>query len=283
MRFRIYIFLLCSLSTACFAYPRIEIINLSSDTVRVGEPVTITISGTGDPAWCGVGVEYTDGSAKQEFQLEPKGKVFPLSFTKVFTTVGKAVIRADGKRIFFTLPCFGEASATINVVSENQSTSTISVPTAVPEEALFQLGNSQAASGKDVDALKNFMQAANRNHAKAMNAVGYMYQEGRGTVQDYVAAHTWFEKAFQAGNMDAAINKGILFAKGLGTSSSPYDAYIYFLSASLLADNKSIADEAAKLVDQVAGDVPAERRLRADKVVEGFVKAEKSRRLKNSP
>lgn len=52
-------------------------------------------------------------------------------------------------------------------------------------------------------ALPILQKAADAGNAEAMNALGWLYETGRGVTQDYAEAREWFQKAADAGNAEA--------------------------------------------------------------------------------
>lgn len=119
-------------------------------------------------------------------------------------------------------------------------------------DAMFQMGNIVAQTGNDVEAVRWFKSASNRGHVKATNALGFMYEEGRGTLQDHKEAAAWYRKAMMRGNPDAMVNRGILLLKGLGVTANKTQAYIHFSLGAAYATDPALRDEAAKLRDDAA-------------------------------
>ncbi|HEM56126.1 MAG TPA: sel1 repeat family protein [Thermodesulfobium narugense] len=52
-------------------------------------------------------------------------------------------------------------------------------------------------------AFKCFREASEKGNADAMYRLGWMYEYGRGTSQDYKMAKYWYEKSKDLGNIDS--------------------------------------------------------------------------------
>lgn len=117
---------------------------------------------------------------------------------------------------------------------------------------MYALGNWLAHNKENGEAMKWFMAAAKRDHVKAMNSVGFMHEEGRGTLQDHKEAAEWYTRAAMRGNADAMVNRGILLFKGLGVPANKSQAYAHFSLAAVHATDPALRDEAIKLRDDTA-------------------------------
>ena len=56
-------------------------------------------------------------------------------------------------------------------------------------------------------AVKWYRLAAEQGDALAQNNLGYMYDKGRGVPQDYIRAHMWYNIAASSGNKGASKNR----------------------------------------------------------------------------
>ena len=97
--------------------------------------------------------------------------------------------------------------------------------------AMYRLGNMAAQQGANADAVRWFRSASERGHVKANNALGFMYEEGRGVPQSFAQAGTYYLQAMKKGNADAMVNRGLLYAKGLGVTKDRVKAYMHFILA----------------------------------------------------
>jgi TPR repeat protein len=84
---------------------------------------------------------------------------------------------------------------------------------------LHQLG--KAVAQDDVEAVRWYRRAAERNSVLAQNNLGWMYEHARGTERDYAGALFWYKLAAQAGNVAAQHNLASLYERGLGLPANP--------------------------------------------------------------
>ncbi len=63
--------------------------------------------------------------------------------------------------------------------------------------------------------MKWYLRAASDGYPAAQNNVGFMYANGRGTLQDANVAFNWYRKAAEKGYAAAENNLGYLYASGL--------------------------------------------------------------------
>jgi len=74
-------------------------------------------------------------------------------------------------------------------------------------------------------ALNIMTSLANEGVPKAMNALGIMYANGKGTEADYRAAITWFKKAAEAGHLRSYYNWSLMWKYGFGVEKNDTEAY----------------------------------------------------------
>jgi TPR repeat protein len=82
-----------------------------------------------------------------------------------------------------------------------------------------------------VQALPPLQKAAAAGNAEAMNALGWLYENGRGVTQDYAQAREWFQKAAGAGNTEALEHLGFLYEHGDGVAQNYATAREYYQKA----------------------------------------------------
>ena len=68
-------------------------------------------------------------------------------------------------------------------------------------------------AGRHSEALHEWQAAANAGDAKAMLALGRLYEQGLGAPQNYVQAHTWFNLAASRGEAEAVTERDTLAAR----------------------------------------------------------------------
>jgi Sel1 repeat len=282
MSIRFFIYILCCLSATSFALPSIKGLYIFPTYIREGEPVvTIVVDGSNEPQKCHILLELSAMGMNnfKELKVVTQNKAFPLFYDNViFTGQNTLNVRVKGIKTNKTPACLGGASKVIYILPSNAPASLLAKLNNAESESLFQKGNSFVGIGQDVVASRYFYDAAGLGHAKAMNALGYMYQEGKGVTQDYKEAHTWFYKAIQNGSMDAAIHQGILFKKGLGSPVDLTIAYTNFAVAAQLADDEEQRGSATKLRDELEPKLTEDQISRANNLVKNFIQNEQIRR-----
>ena len=140
--------------------------------------------------------------------------------------------------------------------------------------AMFQLGNVLAQRGENVNAVRWFRQASDKGHIKATNALGFMYEEGRGVPQNYEQASSLYLKAMKGGNSDAMVNRAIMFTRGQGVNKDPLQAYMHLLLAAAYASDQETRDAAVKLKDEVAAKLSKQQISRGQAMADKFAKDE---------
>ena len=83
-------------------------------------------------------------------------------------------------------------------------------------------------SADDEKALKWFTLASGGGCPKAMNRLGLLYFNGKGTVQNLERSFSLFLSAARAGDRDANNNAGSCLEQGLGTEMRPAAALVYY-------------------------------------------------------
>ncbi|MDD9797514.1 MAG: tetratricopeptide repeat protein [Alphaproteobacteria bacterium] len=88
-----------------------------------------------------------------------------------------------------------------------------------------------------------YHKAANDGSAKAQNEVGWMYEQGKGVVQNNEEAIAWYRKAAEKNYAPAQNNLGWMYEQGKGVEQNKQTAYMWYLLA--VADERYIAAEKA--------------------------------------
>jgi len=87
------------------------------------------------------------------------------------------------------------------------------------------------------NALDILLPLAEQNNAEAQNLVGELYHfGGEGLLVDFQKAHTWYLKAFQNGNGEAANHLGRLYLNGEGVPKDPQEAIKWYKQSMLKGD-----------------------------------------------
>lgn len=93
-------------------------IKVEPSPVRAGQEVKITISAEGDaPTFCGMEVNFGDGSKKQKVKIGSDNNKFPVTLTKIYDKPGTYTIKADGKKVTTHLKCPGKTTMQLVVAA----------------------------------------------------------------------------------------------------------------------------------------------------------------------
>lgn len=83
-------------------------------------------------------------------------------------------------------------------------------------------------NGDYVNAVKIFLDGAEKGDPRAMYAVGSMYAGGAGVEQDYKKAYQWLNKAANYNRWDAQYKTGLMHYRGMGTPQNYKKAALLF-------------------------------------------------------
>ena len=129
-------------------------------------------------------------------------------------------------------------------------------------EALLLLGNLYNGNSKyKVDykkAVTFYGKAAELGNPEAAYNLGVLYFQGRGVPQNYQKAFAWYSKSSKRGFAPAQNNLGFLYQKGMGTEQSNTNAYgWYSISAAngLRAGLKNRDILLAQLIEEEGAEV----------------------------
>ena len=104
-------------STLAFAQQgSIGEVKLAPNPARAGQEVKITISAEGEtPTFCGVVVDFGDGSESHNVKIDSNESKFPVTISRTYAKAGSYNVKAEGRKITTHLPCLGKASAKLVV------------------------------------------------------------------------------------------------------------------------------------------------------------------------
>ncbi len=120
LRQQLALFLLCCAASITLHAASITSLIISPTTVRVGEPVTITINGNGENPNCGIRLQFSDAIPTESFSLDERGGTLPLILSRTFNKAGTFKIAALGRKAGpLTFGCDGDAEAVLHVVPTN--------------------------------------------------------------------------------------------------------------------------------------------------------------------
>ena len=73
----------------------------------------------------------------------------------------------------------------------------------------FMYDNGQGTPQDYAEAVKWYRLAAEQGHAQALNNLGFMYENGHGVLQDYAEAHKWYNLAASRQTNEESRNRAI--------------------------------------------------------------------------
>lgn len=93
----------------------------------------------------------------------------------------------------------------------------------------YQLGRALDKAEKYTGALDWYRKAADQGYAPAQNALGGMYEHGRGFLQqDYVEAMKWYRKAADKGHASGQYSVGLMYRDQMGVPQDNQEASKWF-------------------------------------------------------
>jgi TPR repeat protein len=84
---------------------------------------------------------------------------------------------------------------------------------------------------KQAYALLKEAMEVNPGHVKIQNNLGFLYEKGEGTEQDFAKAAEFYKQAAEQGEADAQLNLGLQFFGGKGVDQSAEQAAIWIKKA----------------------------------------------------
>ncbi|QCE32714.1 sel1 repeat family protein [Acetobacteraceae bacterium] len=99
-------------------------------------------------------------------------------------------------------------------------------------QCYLMLGIIAASENKDKKAFHDFEKAAKENIGEAFYNLGLLYEQGRGTAQNYQKARQLYEQASQAHVTEASFSLGRLYENGWGVQQNYIEAKNHYEKAS---------------------------------------------------
>ena len=109
-----------------------------------------------------------------------------------------------------------------------------------------------------------FMRRAELGQAVAQTYLGYMYANGRGVPQDFVAATKWLRRAADQGYPDAQFLLGLMYDKGHGVKQDFIEAEVWLNLAAAKSDRRQ-RDYWTRIRDAVASKLTLDEIAEAQK------------------
>jgi len=120
---------------------------------------------------------------------------------------------------------------------------------------MSQLGRALSLGNKHLEAIKYYLEAADRGHAGAMNDLGGVFEHGIGVPKNLTTALVWFERAAELGHTGAMNHLGELNENGLEFPQDFASARRWYEKAAALGNATSM-NNLANLYKQGRGMVP---------------------------
>ena len=92
----------------------------------------------------------------------------------------------------------------------------------------FSKGLAAAQAGDFATALQEWTPLAEAGGARAQNALGYMYENGYGVLQDYAEAMRWYRLAADQEDANAQYNLGFMYENGQGVLQDNVTAHMWY-------------------------------------------------------
>ena len=143
--------------------------------------------------------------------------------------------KADGYEDFAQTLSVSESSNRYSVEMSKVKVvvNTVSMPEGVKSDVKLTTQGDDFYDKKDYEtALWCYLEAAKlsseKNNGALRNRIGYMYQYGLGTSQDYKEAVKWYREAVELGNAYAQCNLGYMYEKGYGVTQDYSEAVKWY-------------------------------------------------------
>jgi TPR repeat protein len=105
---------------------------------------------------------------------------------------------------------------------------------------MFLLGRALSLGSKRLEAIKYYLDAADRGHAGAMNDLAGMFEYGVGVPKNLATALEWYEKAAKFGHADAMNHMGQLSEDGIEIPQDFANARHWYEKAAALGNAASM-------------------------------------------
>lgn len=107
------------------------------------------------------------------------------------------------------------------------------------DEAVMKLAKQYEKQGDYESAMELYFEAADEGSSEALDALGKLYAQGKGSPKDYNKAIEYFESAANQGSVSAQKNLGVMYLKGYGVKQSYFQSMQWFKKAAEKGDAES--------------------------------------------
>ena len=144
-------------------------------------------------------------------------------------------LKAGSHAVKVVTDYYNDYSTTINVSSNKKSFDlTLSEKTDAESQYMLAVNYYEGRSGfpqNYSEAVKRYLNAANKGQAKSQNWIGYCYFYGKGVSQNYTEAVKWYRKAAEQGNAAAQSHLGYCYDEGKGVTQNYTEAVKWYRKA----------------------------------------------------
>lgn len=127
---------------------------------------------------------------------------------------------------------------------------TLTVIAGDPADTWYQIGYDHSQRGRNADAFKWMLKAADAGHAAAQNNVGLSYLHALGVTKNEKIAFFWLDKAAKQGLPYAQSELAMLYYEGAGVEKDTQKAYDWWLSAAKQEDEYAQFNLASLFLEQ---------------------------------
>ncbi len=114
----------------------------------------------------------------------------------------------------------------------------------------YQIGYDYSQMGRNDDAFKWMMRAADGGHSAAQNNIGLSYLHGLGVEKNDKKAFEWFDKSAHQGLSYAQSELAMLYYKGKGVGKNINLAQRWWLTAALQEDEYAQFNLASSMLEE---------------------------------
>ena len=118
---------------------------------------------------------------------------------------------------------------------------------------MFQLGRALSLGNKRLEAIKYYLDAADRGHAGAMNDLGGVFEYGIGVPKNFATALVWYERAAEFGHAGAMTHLGQLSEDGLDVPQDFANARHWYEKAAALG-NAAVHEQSWLICSDMDGE-----------------------------
>ena len=173
---------------------------------------------------------YLCDNTFEDFPIADENKTYIGVGNAVAVIPSKEIIDFDARKIKFVNVKFDDAYQKLFGQNQPEPKFFPSTPQKKSSEnqaeEFFKLAEQEEYVKKDYSAAFGlYKKAAELGHSEAMNKLGQMYYDGKGTEKNLNEAFKWCKKSYDSGNVHASYDLAWLYNCGAGTEKNLYKAF----------------------------------------------------------